>query len=67
MTQQLLFVCSRSLGGAAPLMEEILRWGTQELFQERAEDADAMEGVEGDGEDSPSRPSFKASQVRINF
>ena len=53
-------VCSRSLGSSAPLMEEILRWGTQDLFQARrdsegntavqsreADGASAMEGVEG--------------------
>ena len=53
-------VCSRSLGSSAPLMEEILRWGTQDLFQARRDsegntavqsrEADvpsAMEGVEG--------------------
>ena len=49
-------VCSRSLGSSAPLMEEILRWGTQDLFQARHDSEDgrtAVQSGEGEGGATP--------------
>ena len=38
--------CSRSLGGSARLMDEILRHGTQDLFQARTDSDDARTAVQ---------------------